>query len=58
MRFAGINDAITFRDEEMAVGYSMIASRNGENFPEGFAALAEAIDNAKPLRLDFVGDED
>lgn len=42
----------------MAVGYSMIASRNGENFPEGFAALAEAIDNAKPLRLDFVGDED
>ncbi|MBL6925539.1 MAG: hypothetical protein ISR42_09175 [Acidimicrobiia bacterium] len=40
-----------------AVGYSMIASRNGENSPEGFAALAKAIDNAEPLRLDLVGDD-
>jgi len=40
-----------------AVGYSMIASRNGKNSPEGFAALAEAIDNAEPLRLDLVGDD-
>jgi hypothetical protein len=41
-----------------AVGYSMIGSRNGENPPGALAALAEAIDNAEPLRLELVGDKD
>jgi hypothetical protein len=40
-----------------AIGYSMIASRNGKNSPEGFAALAAAIDAAESLRLVPVDDE-
>jgi len=40
-----------------AVGYSMIATRNGENSPEGFAALAEAIDASESLRLIPVGED-
>lgn len=41
-----------------AVGYTMIATRDGEYSPEALAALAEAIDKAESLRLELVGDED
>ena len=40
-----------------AVGYSIIASRNGECSPDALTALAEAIDDAEDLRLVPVSDE-
>ena len=40
-----------------AVGYSMIATRNGECSPDALAALAEAVDSAEDLRLVPVCDD-
>lgn len=58
-RLHGVKAVVGSSDKQyQAVGYSMIASRNGENSAEALAALAEAIDNAEPLRLDLVGAED